>query len=43
VPEYLDVDHNKMTAKMLQVPQLADIPYPAQIEPNLVVEYYSRN
>ena len=43
IPEYMDVDHSKMTATMTQVPQLADIPYPVQMEPNLVVEFYSRN
>ena len=42
-PDYLDVDHNKMTACITRVPQLADVPYPVQMEPNLVVEYYSRN
>ena len=43
VPEYMAVDHSKMTASLSQVPQLADIPYPVQMEPNLVVEFYSRN
>lgn len=43
VPEYLTVDHTKMTASLTRVPQLADVPYPVQMEPNLVVEYYSRN
>ena len=42
VPDYLDVDYNKMTATFLRVPQLAEIPYPVQMEPNLVIEYYSR-
>ena len=43
VPEYVEADHSKMTAKLIRVPQLADVPYPVQMEPNLVVEYYSRN
>ncbi len=43
VPDYLDVDHTKMTASLTRVPQLADVPYAVQMEPNLVVEYYSRN
>ncbi len=43
VPEYIDVDHNKLTARLTAVPQLADVPYPVQMEPNLVVEFYSRN
>ncbi|WP_334176589.1 30S ribosomal protein S4 [Pseudoxanthobacter sp.] len=42
VPDYLDVDHGKMIAKYVRVPALADVPYPVQMEPNLVVEFYSR-
>jgi small subunit ribosomal protein S4 len=42
VPDYLEVDHGKMTAKMLRVPGLTEVPYPVQMEPHLVVEYYSR-
>jgi small subunit ribosomal protein S4 len=42
VPDYIDVDHTKMTAKLSRIPGLSDIPYPVQMEPHLVVEYYSR-
>ena len=42
VPDYLDVDHNKMTAKLVRVPTLSDVPYPVMMEPNLVIEFYSR-
>ncbi len=42
VPDYIDVDHNKMTASYVRVPALSDVPYPVQMEPNLVVEFYSR-
>ncbi len=42
VPDYLDVDHNKLRATLLRIPQLGDVPYPVQMEPNLVVEFYSR-
>ena len=42
VPEYLEVDHKHMKGKFLREPQLEDVPYPVQMEPNLVVEYYSR-
>jgi small subunit ribosomal protein S4 len=42
VPDYLEVDHNKMTAKYVRVPSLTEVPYPVHMEPNLVVEYYSR-
>ncbi len=42
MPDYFEVDYNKMVGRMLRVPQLAEIPYPVQMEPNLVIEYYSR-
>ncbi|MEM6848423.1 MAG: 30S ribosomal protein S4, partial [Pseudomonadota bacterium] len=42
VPEYIDVDHSKMTAGYIRMPGLADVPYPAMMEPNLVIEFYSR-
>ena len=42
VPDYIEVDHNKMTATYVRVPALSDVPYPVQMEPNLVVEFYSR-
>ncbi|MFC3635876.1 MULTISPECIES: 30S ribosomal protein S4 [Camelimonas] len=42
VPDYIDVDHGKMTATYTRVPTLSDVPYPVQMEPNLVVEFYSR-
>jgi small subunit ribosomal protein S4 len=41
VPDYLNVDHKLMKATFLRAPQLADIPYPVQMEPNRVVEFYS--
>ena len=42
VPEYIEADHGKMTAKFVRVPELNDVPYPVVMEPNLVVEFYSR-
>ena len=42
VPDYIEVDHNKMTAKLTRVPALSDVPFPVHMEPNLVVEFYSR-
>src|SRR5210317_127282 len=42
VPEYIVADHKQMTAKFSRVPKMDEIPYPAIMEPNLVVEYYSR-
>ncbi len=41
VPDYIDVDYKKMRATFLRIPLLADVPYPAHMEPNLVVEFYS--
>ncbi|MHA1524802.1 MAG: 30S ribosomal protein S4, partial [Alphaproteobacteria bacterium] len=34
LPDYLDVDHDKMTAGLTRVPVLSDVPYPVQMEPN---------
>jgi small subunit ribosomal protein S4 len=42
VPDYIEVDHSKMTAKLTHIPQLTEVPYPVQMEPHLVVEFYSR-
>ena len=41
-PDYIEVDHKKMTAKFVRVPALSDVPYPVQMEPSLVIEFYSR-
>jgi small subunit ribosomal protein S4 len=42
VPEYFEVDHRAMKGKLTRAPKLSDVPYPVQMEPNLVVEFYSR-
>jgi small subunit ribosomal protein S4 len=42
VPDYIEVDHSKFTAKMTRVPGLGEVPYPVMMEPHLVVEFYSR-
>jgi len=42
VPEYLEVDHRAMKGRYLRTPKLSDVPYPVQMEPNQVVEFYSR-
>ena len=42
VPDYIEVDHGKMTAKLARMPTPGEIPYPVQMEPHLVVEFYSR-
>ncbi|NCM95838.1 MAG: 30S ribosomal protein S4 [Rhodobacterales bacterium] len=43
VPDYLEVDHGKLTVRFVRTPALGDVPYPVQMEPNLVVEYYAKN
>ncbi|HYE52131.1 MAG TPA: 30S ribosomal protein S4 [Azospirillaceae bacterium] len=42
VPEYLQVDAGALKGTFVRAPGLADVPYPTQMEPNLVIEYYSR-
>jgi small subunit ribosomal protein S4 len=43
IPDYVEVDTNKLIAKFVRTPGLGDVPYPVQMEPNLVVEYYAKN
>jgi len=43
VPDYLEVDHNKFTAKFVRTPSLDEVPYAVIMEPNLVVEFYAKN
>jgi small subunit ribosomal protein S4 len=42
VPDYIEANHQKMTAKFVRIPTLTEVPYPVQMEPHLIVEYYSR-
>ncbi|MFO1128689.1 MAG: 30S ribosomal protein S4 [Rhodospirillales bacterium] len=42
IPEYLTLDTNKLQGTFIRAPKLADVPYPVQMEPNLVIEFYSR-
>ena len=42
VPDYIEADHTKMTAKLTRIPVLSDVPYAVMMEPHLVVEFYSR-
>ena len=41
-PDYMEVDHHKMSATFVRQPGLSDVPYPVIMEPHLVVEFYSR-
>ncbi len=40
-PDYLEVDAKAMTARYIRMPDLAEVPYPVKMEPNLVVEFYA--
>jgi small subunit ribosomal protein S4 len=40
-PDYIEVDPRAMTAKFIRIPDLAEVPYPVKMEPNLVVEFYA--
>jgi small subunit ribosomal protein S4 len=40
-PDYLEIDPKAMSAKFLRNPELAEVPYPVKMEPNLVVEFYA--
>jgi small subunit ribosomal protein S4 len=42
VPDYIEANHTRMTAKFLRTPKLGDVPYAVQMQPSLVVEFYSR-
>jgi len=42
VPEYIQLDDKNKTAKLVRVPKFSEVPYPVIMEPNLVIEYYSR-
>ena len=42
IPEYLQVDEKKRTIKFVRTPKFEEVPYPVVMEPNLVIEYYSR-
>ena len=42
IPEYLDLDPKVMKVKYVRIPSFDEVPYPVVMEPNLVVEFYSR-
>ena len=42
VPDYIQMDEKSRKAKLLRVPMFSEVPYPTIMEPNLVIEYYSR-
>jgi small subunit ribosomal protein S4 len=40
-PDYIEMDLKGMTAKYIRLPELAEVPYPVKMEPNLVIEFYA--
>jgi small subunit ribosomal protein S4 len=40
-PDYITVDAKSMSATFVRAPELAEVPYPVKMEPNLVVEFYA--
>ena len=40
-PDYITVDARHMAATFVRAPELAEVPYPVKMEPNLVVEFYA--
>jgi len=42
LPDYIEVDYSKMKGTFIRGPKLRDVPYPVQMEPNVVIEFYSR-
>ena len=42
IPDYIQMDEKNKKAKLIRVPKFAEVPYPVIMEPNLVIEYYSR-
>ena len=42
IPAYIDVDADKKSVKYISVPAFSEVPYATQMQPNLVVEFYSR-
>jgi len=42
IPDYIQMDEKNKVAKLIRVPKFSEVPYPSIMEPNLVVEYYSR-
>ena len=41
-PEYIQLDEKNKKLKFVRVPKFEEVPYPIVMEPNLVIEYYSR-
>jgi len=42
VPDYIQMDEKNKKATLTRIPKFSEVPYPVIMEPNLVIEYYSR-
>ena len=42
IPDYIQMDEKNKKATLIRIPKFSEVPYPAIMEPNLVIEYYSR-
>ena len=42
IPGYITVDEKKCSSTFVRTPQFAEVPYATQMDPKLVIEYYSR-
>ena len=42
IPDYIQMDEKSKKVKLIRVPKFSEVPYPTIMEPNLVIEYYSR-
>ena len=41
IPDYIEIGDRGFSVRFVRVPELADVPFPVKMEPNLVVDYYS--
>jgi len=42
IPEYIKIDSKNKSIQLVRIPKFSEVPYPVIMEPNLVIEYYSR-
>src|SRR5438045_305017 len=42
IPDYIEIDHDRMRGRFIRAPKPTDVPYPVSMEPNLVIEFYTR-
>ncbi len=42
IPDFIQMDEKNKKARLIRVPKFSEVPYPTIMEPNLVIEYYSR-